>query len=209
MSILVLGCDTGLAHFGWALAELRPDSEEVIALGVIVTKQSDKKTRTLAACDDFRRGREIAILLRSAVLVSPRITNCQEIALRAVCYEAISLPRNARTSSQIGIGFGVLASFAEQRTLPAHEASPQAIKKAVTGNGSATKEEVGRALAARYGLAYTPEGARQKGSLDGVTVGRNLLRHIPAGLHEHAWDALGAIVACLRTDTILAIRPRV
>ena len=207
MSVLVLGCDTGLAHFGWSLVELRRESEEVIAMGVIVTEPSDKKARVLAACDDFRRGREIAMCL-TRELAAHNLTQRGASALRAFCYEAISLPRNARTSAQIGIAFGVLAALAEQYQLPAHEVSPQGLKKALTGSGSATKEQVARALAGRYGLAYTPEGKRKKGDLLGVTPGRNLLAHLPAGLHEHAWDSLGAVFACLRTDMMLAIRPR-
>lgn len=209
MSVLVLGCDTGLAHFGWALVELRRDSEEVIAMGVIVTEPSDKKARVLAACDDFRRGREIASGL-AQVLADHDADgeNARATKPHAVCYEAISLPRNARTSAQIGIAFGTLAALAEQYQLPAHEVSPQALKKALTGSGSATKEQIGRALATRYSLAFTPEGKRKKGDAAGITEGRNLLAHLPAGLHEHAWDALGAVVACLRTDMMLAIRPR-
>lgn len=208
MSVLVLGADTGMAHFGWALVELRRDSEEVGAMGVIVTEPSDKKARVLAACDDFRRGREVACALD--FVVKQRVGGSAVIGspVRAVCYEAISLPRNARTSAQIGIAFGALAAFAQQYDIPAHEVSPQGLKKALTGSGSATKEQVALALAKRYGLAYTPPGKRKKGDTFGVTEGRNLLAHLPAGLHEHAWDALGAVVACLRTDTMLAVRPR-
>lgn len=194
--VLVLGCDPALANFGWALVRLLPRGEEVVAMGVIRTEASDKKVNVLVADDTFRRARQVGTALQ-------HVTE-RHGAVRAVCYEGLSLPRNASAAAKIGFAFGVLAGAAVQGTWPACGVSPQALKKAVTGSGSATKNAVAEALGRYFGLcAWAPNGRTPKM----LCTGPDPLVGVPIGYHEHAWDALGAVVACLGSDVIRALRP--
>lgn len=103
----------------------------------------------------------------------------------AICAEAQSWPRNAGAIAKIGIAWGVVAGIAARHGLPVLQATPKELKRAVCGRGTASKKEVQAALVERYGeLPLPPQ----------------------RGLHEHACDALAAVVACLDADVIKLAR---
>ena len=60
----------------------------------------------------------------------------------AVAIEAVFGARHARSALVLGHARGVLLLAAAQRELPIYEYAPAAVKKAVTGDGRATKEQV-------------------------------------------------------------------
>jgi crossover junction endodeoxyribonuclease RuvC len=59
-----------------------------------------------------------------------------------VAVESIFYARNVRTTVTLGHTRGVLLLAAAQANIPIHEYSPAEIKKAITGTGGATKEQV-------------------------------------------------------------------
>lgn len=199
--VLALGCDTGLAHFGWAVAEVRRDRLALCALGVISTEQSDAKRRVLAASDTFRRAREVSAALEVAVR---RASVVHGGRVRLACYEAISLPRDAGASAKVGVGFGVFAGYVERWAVPALEVSPQGLKKALTGRGDASKVEVALAVAERLTLPVEARGRSKLACPWTHLMGERLER--AAGDREHAWDACAALVACWDSDLMLALR---
>jgi Holliday junction resolvasome RuvABC endonuclease subunit len=199
--VLVLGCDTGLKRFGWVVAEVRRERLVVRAMGVICTEKSDAKQRVLAASDTFRRAREVAAALEVSVR---RATAVNGGRVRLACYEAISLPRDASASAKVGVGFGVFAGYVSRWEVPALEVSPQALKKALTGRGDASKVEVAVAVAQRLGLPLEARGRSQLACPWTPLMGERLER--AAGDREHAWDACAALVACWDSDLMLALR---
>lgn len=204
---LALGCDTGLARFGWALARILPVGFAPLAMGVIVTEKSDARLRVLAACDNFRRAREVSSELERVVGVAEREHGGR---VRVVCYEALSLPRNAGTAAQIGMGFGVLAAWADGVGVPALEVSPQALKKAATGARDASKRAVAEAVAYRMGVQFSyEEKAKTATPSSPLFAKRSMhdLRQLAAGDREHGWDAMGAILACADSDVVRGLRP--
>ena len=62
----------------------------------------------------------------------------------------------AQTAMQMGHARGVMLLAAEQHHLPIDELSPAEIKRAVTGNGRASKEQVQHAIATLLNLAEPP-----------------------------------------------------
>lgn len=202
---LVLGVDSGFAHFGWCLARLLRSSIQPLAFGVISTEKDDAKGRTLDACDNFQRARRIADALLDAI----DDKRGPGEAIRLVCYEAQSLPRNAGVSFKMGMGFGVLVAVCSGLCLdvPALEVSPIKLKKAACGSGTASKVDVGRALGERYGLDVPPEPNKRAKKAPPWTplMGGGLAER--SGEREHAWDALGAIHACAGSDLVRALRP--
>ncbi|MCC7054046.1 MAG: crossover junction endodeoxyribonuclease RuvC [Gemmatimonadaceae bacterium] len=60
----------------------------------------------------------------------------------AVAVESIFYARNVRTTITLGHARGVLLLAAAKAALPIHEYPPAEIKKAITGTGAATKEQV-------------------------------------------------------------------
>ena len=179
MAVRVLGIDPGLAHMGLAEADLYPDGRlEPVALHVVTTKKSDKKTKVLSGDDDFRRTLELARVL------IPLFQNA-----RIITTEGASWPRNNRSCALIGRGWGVVATLVEMHKLPVVSASPQAIKKRLCGQVKVGKEEVQKALDAMFEYKLQP-----------------LLAGHAHGLFEHPYDALGSIVACLDSDVLKMAR---
>jgi hypothetical protein len=90
------------------------------------------------------------------------------------------------------MGWGVICSISELTDVPILQVSPMALKREICGKKTATKEEVAEALNERFGRDF----------------GAELLDNgFPASVHEHPYDALGAIVACL-DDEVLRIARR-
>lgn len=63
-------------------------------------------------------------------------------AIDAVAMEAVFHARHARSALVLGHARGVLVLAAAQRELPIYEYAPAAVKKAVTGDGRANKDQV-------------------------------------------------------------------
>ena len=175
-ALYVLGLDPGFASLGYALVALHPVRETILSMGVIRTSKSTAKQGVLAADDNLRRARELWSLI-----------NQQLTAVEVICAESMSFPRNSQAAAKVAMSWGVIAALAEQRGLPIVQASPQAIKKSLCGVKSASKEEVQAALTARYGaLPLDPK--------------------VPKGEHEHAFDALAAVVCCLDSEVLRMAR---
>jgi Holliday junction resolvasome RuvABC endonuclease subunit len=176
----ILGIDPGFASIGWAVVESNDelDTLDVVGAGVVRTKKAKAKQRVLAADDNFRRAGEIGRALGRIML---------EHRVDAVCAEAMSFPRSSSVAAKMAMCWGVLAQLCETWGLPLVQTSPQKLKRAVTGNASASKDDVAAALYTRLPDAL------------GALVG------IPKSIHEHAMDAFGAIIACLESDTVRAV----
>lgn len=174
--MIILGADPGFASFGWAVVKVTLTEESVWDMGVIRTEKSAKKLNVLSTSDNIRRGREIAGRLGD--LYHNYWVDC-------VCAEAMSFPRSSSVAGKMCLSWGILIDKSRVWKVPIMEASPQAVKMAVCGNKSASKDAVQAALVKRYG-AMVDRG----------------LGDLPTGQHEHAFDALAAVVACLDSDVI-------
>jgi crossover junction endodeoxyribonuclease RuvC len=174
---LVLGIDPGFASTGVALVELRPDGERVVSLQIVRTAKAAKKQQLMATEDNLDRARKIAEALGRLLE-----------GVDAVAAEAMSFPRSASVAAKMAMSWGVLAALSHHRRIPVVQASPQRIKKAVTGLTNAGKPEVQAALAARY-----PE-----------TVA--MAARLPATAMEHPFDALAAVVAALDSEVFRMAR---
>jgi Holliday junction resolvasome RuvABC endonuclease subunit len=176
----VLGLDPGFASMGYALLELHPTGgADVVGLGVIRTKKSAAKRGVYAADDNLRRARGLAVSLAELV---------ETHGVVAICAESMSFPRNASAAGKLSMAWGILAALTGA-DLPLVQASPQRIKEALCGRKDASKGDLEFELLKRYGNDI-----------------ECLLDEVPASLHEHAYDALGAIAACLDSETIRLAR---
>ena len=179
-SVRILGLDGGFACMGYGVIELSQASEKILDLGVIQTEKSDKKRAVRASDDNLRRARELAEHLE---LLMARYD------IRAVACESMSFPRSASVAQKLGIAWGVVATVVHLRRLPVVQASPQEVKKKLCGKRDASKEDVQHALALRFEDAFVER-----------------TRVMNKGVREHPADALAAVVACLDSDVIRAMR---
>jgi crossover junction endodeoxyribonuclease RuvC len=178
--VIVLGVDPGLASFGWGAVRLFPKLERIVRVEVIKTKPSPKKLKVLAADDTSRRARELATTLREV------ITRFKPVVIAA---EAYSAPRHASSAGKLNRAWGVLDGLTVEFSLPLVQTSPQAIKKLLCEDASASKAQVQAALELRYDRQF-----------------QSFVERSPKGDLEHGFDAVGAVVACLDSDVILMAR---
>jgi len=172
--MLVIGIDGGLAAFGVAVVE--PVERKVLRAEVWRTAP-DKSKRNIRKADDVSdRSREIA--RRLLELVSPDVV--------ALCVEATALPfRRAQLSvvSNLGRIRGLVDCVAALHSLPIIEETPQRLKKMLTGKADSSKEEMIRAIEARF-------------------PGVEKLWPTQKTLVEHAADAVAAAYAGLESDIV-------
>ena len=168
----------GLLVSGVAVVELEPSTEKVLHLAVIRTEKSALKREVKASDDNLRRAR----LIYEGV-----IAMCSLYSVRALCAESMSFPRSSGVAAKVAMTWGVIAAIATQLGIPVVQSSPQEIKKVLCGSKAASKEEVEAALRKRY--PFEGEGYE-----------------FIASQKEHAFDALGAVVASLDSEVLRMAR---
>lgn len=125
--MIVLGIDPGSAVTGYGIVRRTGPAQTDVSLvecGVIRTSPNDPLPNRLLEIHDGVRD----LIARHHPL--------------AVAVEGVFYARNVRTTVILGHARGVVLLAAAQAGLPVHEYPPSEIKKAVTGAGSASKEQV-------------------------------------------------------------------
>lgn len=176
--MLVLGVDPGLRATGLALVEADGETIEPLALCVLTTRACKGGERSKSA-DNAKCAGDIAEGLDAAIsfgLLGPFVANRKAAAMRV---EAMSYPPGAKSPARTSLVWGALATLSRLRGVPIEQASPQRVKRALTGSASASKDEVREALERRFG--------RRRLEV--------LLAGVRRSLREHAHDALAAAVA--------------
>jgi crossover junction endodeoxyribonuclease RuvC len=166
----VLGIDPGFSSMGWAIADVDAGVVRVELIGVFRTEKDTKRTNTRSSEDNIRR----AGMLYDCLCATIKCNNVKVIAT-----ETMSWPRNAGVVAKMGVAWGVIAAASRQYGVPITQASPMVLKRAVTGNGKASKEEMIAAIRTRYPDLKWPNQET---------------------LQEHAADAAGSIIACMDSE---------
>ncbi len=145
----VLGIDPGTAVTGY---------------GVV---SSDGRTASLVECGVIRTSAKAPLASRLLEIHA----GVQELIARheptALAVEAVFYARNVRTTIVLGHARGVILLAGEQAQLPIHEFPPAEIKKAITGTGAATKQQVQFMVAKLLRLKSPPQPAD---AADGVAA---------------------------------------
>lgn len=173
MSTRIIGLDVGLAHCGIACVEVSATptgfSFTLVDAAVIVTEKRGSKVAMSTTADNVLRMRELSDGLHDAMIPMLR----PKLAVS----ESQSWPRNAGSSAKIGMAWGVVTTLLHVRSIPLYDVSPQAIKLAVCGNKSASKDAVISAVTAIVG----PMPSK-----------------IKKADREHSCDAIAAVMAAVR-----------
>ena len=138
----VLGIDPGLRITGYACVELRPGAAEpaLVEAGVVRLNAKDSISARLRALHE-----ELGALI-------------DELGPARMAVEEVFV-HSAHVSSAVvmGHGRGVVLLAAALRDLPIDEFAPAEIKKALTGRGQASKEQMQRAVMQQFSLRTLPE----------------------------------------------------
>ncbi|MHB1313551.1 MAG: crossover junction endodeoxyribonuclease RuvC [Gemmatimonadaceae bacterium] len=123
--MIVLGIDPGTAVTGYGVVRARSaGGAELLECGVIRTRASEPLAARL---ENIYEG------------VRELIARHQP---QAMAVEDVFYSRNVRTTVVLGHARGVVLLAGQQAGVDIHEYPPAEIKKAVTGSGAATKEQV-------------------------------------------------------------------
>lgn len=137
----LLGIDPGTRLAGWGIIECTGTQLRMIDCGVFKAPAKQPIEKRLCAIFEGLEG----------------ILDARQPAAAAI--EETFAGVNPKSAIAMGQGRGVALLSLARAGVPVHELSPAEIKKAVTGNGRATKQQVARMVCARLGLdeAPTPE----------------------------------------------------
>ena len=121
---IILGIDPGTNVMGYGLLKVTGNKAQMMAMGVIdMRKQNDPYLRL--------------------GYIFERVTGLiAEFLPDEMAIEAPFFGKNVQSMLKLGRAQGVAIAAASHRDIPIHEYAPLKIKMAITGNGSAAKEQV-------------------------------------------------------------------
>jgi len=136
--VIILGIDPGTAMLGYGLVERTGPRLRAVDYGVITTSS------------------ELALPARLEAIYLA-VTDLIELhAPTIVGVERLFFTKNVQTAFAVGQARGVVLLAAAMHDLEIREATPNEVKVATAGHGSAAKEQVQRMVQAILGLAEMP-----------------------------------------------------
>lgn len=146
---IILGIDPGTTIMGYGLIHVKGNKIELINMGVLhlqkLSTHADKLKRiferTLALIDEYKPD-ELAV-------------------------EAPFFGKNVQSMLKLGRAQGVAISAALYRDIPIYEYAPKKIKMAITGKGTASKEQVAAMLKSILNIKELP---KQLDATDGLAA---------------------------------------
>ncbi|MBP8725330.1 MAG: crossover junction endodeoxyribonuclease RuvC [Saprospiraceae bacterium] len=124
MNVRILGIDPGTVVLGYGIIELKDTLPRLVELNVLHLQSLPSQQEKL---------REIFLRVQELI---------EHHQPTALSIEAPFYGKNAQSMHKLGRAQGVAIAAAILMGLEIHEFSPKTIKKAVTGNGNASKEQV-------------------------------------------------------------------
>ena len=136
--VTILGVDPGTNIMGYAVLS------------------SQGKRCALKTADVIRLGKLGDHYVRLNAIYQQLNQLLSEYRPTVLAIEAPFYGKNVQSMLKLGRAQGVAISVAISRGLAVHEYSPRKIKRAITGNGNASKEQVAKMLTDILGLTHEP-----------------------------------------------------
>jgi crossover junction endodeoxyribonuclease RuvC len=175
--LVVMGIDPGVANTGFGIVRLAGSQMSAIDGGVVEAPGEDSPERRLA--------RIHAALAELMTWHEPA----------AMALEDVYFGKNVRSAIGVGQARGVAMLAAAEREVPCFDYTPQAVKMAVCGSGSAPKDQVQRMVGSLLGL---PEPPQSDHAADALAVAICHAAHAPTQRGRAAFaNAPAAVSASL------------
>lgn len=136
---IILGIDPGTAVMGYGLIKETGSKMEMISMGVVKMEKLDDHMLKLQR-----------IFEKTVALIDNYHPDCMAI-------EAPFYGKNIQVMLKLGRAQGVAMAAALTRNIEITEYAPRKIKQSITGNGSATKEQVSAMLQNLLKFKETPD----------------------------------------------------
>lgn len=137
--MILLGIDPGTLISGWGVIAVKEGREEIIDFGAIRPKA------TLKLSDRYH-----IIYKGVQALIA-------QFSPNAIAIETQFTGRNVASALKLAMARAVVLIAAREAGIPIYEYAPLRIKKAVTGTGSASKEQVKGMIRRIFSLQHDPE----------------------------------------------------
>ncbi len=134
----MLGVDPGVARTGYGVVAVEGQHYRAVSFGSIVSSAH------VPLCSRLR-----TIYDQLSAVLDP-------CPVEGVAVEELFLARNPQLALNVGHARGVVLLLAAQRGLPVYEYAVSEIKRAVVGNGAASKEQVRYMVGKLLGLHEAP-----------------------------------------------------
>jgi crossover junction endodeoxyribonuclease RuvC len=167
---LVVGVDPGTAATGIAAVVAGGSAPAATRASVLLAET----VRTSPNAPEAERLRTVYLAVRALL---------QERRPEALAVERLMWGRNAPSAMAVSRASGVILLAAAELGIPVHEYAPLEVKMAITGNGTAGKDDVRRALERLHAVLGVP---REPDAADAVAV---------AVCHLHQSRALREVAA--------------
>jgi crossover junction endodeoxyribonuclease RuvC len=135
----VIGIDPGTRHLGWGVLDQTGTKITHVAHGVVSPDEHLPLADRLVHLDEA-----LEHLL-------------DKFRPEAAAVEAIFFAKDAQAAAKLGHARGVILLRLARARLPIHEYPPARVKRAVTGKGAATKDQVALLMTALLGLGTPPK----------------------------------------------------
>jgi crossover junction endodeoxyribonuclease RuvC len=145
--VFALGIDPGLSRCGYGAV------------------RSDGGTLRAAAFGHLTTPTDLPVAERLAVLWEDLRSLIDDLKPDVMVVERVLFQVNARTAMSVGQASGLALAIAARAGCPVVQYSPNEVKLAVTGYGSATKEQVQEMVRVLLGLAEPPRPADRADAL--------------------------------------------
>jgi len=132
----VMGVDPGLQRAGFCILEQEAGRSRPVSFGTVRVTEATAQERLLE------------LRLRLAAII-------REHRPDVVAVERLFVNQNRRTAARVGQATGIALLVASEHSLPVFEYTPSEVKRAVVGNGAATKSQVQYMVRAILGLGAT------------------------------------------------------
>ncbi|MEN8238068.1 MAG: crossover junction endodeoxyribonuclease RuvC [Actinomycetota bacterium] len=133
--MFVLGIDPGLTRTGYGIVESSGGTTRAVTAGVIRTDAGATMAQRL-----MELGADIEAVL-------------DDYPIDAAAIEQVFINRNRTTAVAVARASGVILATIASRGVSVAEYTPSQMKLAITGSGSADKEQIATVLAMRLGLS--------------------------------------------------------
>jgi crossover junction endodeoxyribonuclease RuvC len=145
--VFALGIDPGLTRCGYGAVRQVTNTPELVSSGHLATSPDDPLSERLG------------------VLLDDLEALFADLRPEVVVVERVLFQVNARTAMSVGQASGVALAVAARYGCPVVQYSPNEVKQAVVGHGSASKEQVQRMVQVLLGLAAPPRPADRADAL--------------------------------------------
>lgn len=137
--MIIMGIDPGFARVGWAILESAGHTIKPLSYGCIETEKSKNPETRL---------KEVHVAV--SLLIKKHHPDCLAV-------EDLFFATNAKTAIGVGQSRGVVLLAASEQSIPVISYSPLAVKRAITGDGKADKQQMSRMVMLTLRLARAPK----------------------------------------------------